>query len=41
MDEFQIAEEEPLSRQKRALGGRAALEEKYDRRRAYRAYSRR
>ena len=38
MDEFQIAEEEPLSRQKRALGGRAALEEKYDRRRAYRAF---
>ena len=38
MDEFQIAEEEPLSRQKKALGGRAALEEKYDRRRAYRAF---
>jgi len=38
MDEFQIAEEEPLSRQKRALGGRAALDEKYDRRRAYRAF---
>ena len=38
MDEFQIAEEEPLSRQKRALGGRAALEEKYDRRRAYKAF---
>ena len=39
MDNFQIAEEEPLSRQKRALGGRAALEEKYDRRRDYRAYA--
>ena len=39
MDEFQIAEEEPLSRQKIALGGRAALEEKYDRRRDYRAYA--
>ena len=38
MDEFQIAEEEPLSRGKRALGGAAALEEKYDRRRAYRAF---
>ena len=38
MDEYQIAEEEPLSRQKIALGGRAALEEKYDRRRAYRAF---
>jgi len=38
MDEFQIAEEEPLSRQKRAIGGRAALEEKYDRRRDYRAF---
>ena len=38
MDEFQIAEEEPLSRQKRAIGGRAALEEKYDRRRNYRAF---
>ena len=38
MDNFQIAEEEPLSRQKIALGGRAALEEKYDRRRAYRAF---
>ena len=39
MDEFQIAEEEPLSRQKIALGGRAALEEKYDRRRDYKAYA--
>ena len=39
MDEFQIAEEEPLSRQKIALGGRAALEEKYDRRKDYRAYA--
>tara|TARA_R100001480_G_scaffold1218_4_gene3722 strand:- start:693 stop:1688 length:996 start_codon:yes stop_codon:yes gene_type:complete len=38
MDNFQIAEEEPLSRGKRALGGAAALEEKYDRRRAYRAF---
>ena len=38
MDEFQIAEEEPLSRGKRALGGAAALEEKYDRRRAYKAF---
>ena len=38
MDEFQIAEEEPLSRGKKALGGAAALEEKYDRRRAYRAF---
>lgn len=39
MDEFQIAEEEPLSRGKRALGGAAALEEKYDRRRDYKAYA--
>ena len=39
MDNFQIAEEEPLSRQKIALGGRAALEEKYDRRKDYRAYA--
>ena len=39
MDNFQIAEEEPLSRQKIALGGRAALEEKYDRRRDYQAYA--
>jgi len=39
MDNFQIAEEEPLSRQKIAIGGRAALEEKYDRRRDYRAYA--
>jgi len=38
MDNFQIAEEEPLSRGKKALGGAAALEEKYDRRRAYRAF---
>jgi len=38
MDNFQIAEEEPLSRGKRALGGTAALEEKYDRRKAYRAF---
>jgi len=38
MDNFQIAEEEPLSRQKYSIGGRTALEEKYDRRRDYRAF---
>ena len=38
MDNFQIAEEEPLSRQKYSIGGSSALEEKYDRRRAYRAF---
>jgi len=38
MDEFQIAEEEPLSRQKYSIGGRTALEEKYDRRRDNKAF---
>ena len=35
MDEFQIAEEEPLAL---SIGGSAALDEKYDRRKEYRAY---
>ena len=35
MDEFQIAEEEPLAL---SIGGSAALDEKYDRRRDYKAY---
>jgi len=38
MDNFQIAEEEPLSRQKYSIGGSSALEEKYDRRRDYKAF---
>ena len=38
MDNFQIAEEEPLSRQKYSIGGSSALEEKYDKRRDYKAF---
>ena len=37
MDNFQISQEEPLS--KYSIGGAAALDEKYDRRKDYRAYA--
>ena len=37
MDNFQISQEEPLA--KFSIGGAAALDEKYDRRKDYRAYA--
>ena len=37
MDNFQISQEEPLS--KFSIGGQAALKEKYDRRKDYKAYA--
>ena len=39
MDNFQIAEEVPLSKGKYSIGGAAALDEKYDRRKDYKAYA--
>ena len=39
MDNFQISQEEPLSRGKYNIGGQAALEEKYDRRKDYKAFA--
>jgi len=39
MDNFQIAEEVPLSKGKYSIGGAAALDEKYDRRKDYRAFA--
>ena len=39
MDNFQIAEEVPLTKGKYSIGGAAALDEKYDRRKDYKAYA--